>query len=454
MSCRTQQDVGLPRLQRTCKRGQALVEFAIIALVLSFMIAGFLGIMVLALGSFQNNIASENAGRVLDEHEVFVRENFATHFNDDNSDDFFDPRLDGWQDLTARQVYRFLNEYPIDGTVDGPVLYDESRLILSREDWGNRENLDLPAINQSLLGQYIFDPDLEIDGQAEKGAYRFPGAVVGTGDIDPQTGNPTGPDTVLIPLLPGPDASGIDRTFHVTSTDSRNFYPVSRDWVAPVVIGRNPDGDGTGFRIIMFHPSQPASTLTIEREIDAEGRLISQTPVVAVNDGTNDDYVLLDDDTVDNLIGDPPDGYTLPQEAPTANAQFGASSSRGRFGLGESFAFATKVRPFRAVFETSSSFRMVASSTAVKYVAEGNVIPLRDDDSVHTTDTAVEPFDVLSGAYQDLNDQSLEFQQPEVFSEDLPRYILDDTLVDFHGPVPNGRKQRFRKKCPLVVARR
>ncbi|MFG0253506.1 MAG: hypothetical protein ACF787_00180, partial [Rhodopirellula sp. JB053] len=93
-------------MKRESRAGQALVEFAIISFVLSAIVAGLLGIMVLALGSFQNNIAAENAGRVLDQHPALVKENFVTHFSDDSSDDYFDVAIHSWDDVSARQVYR------------------------------------------------------------------------------------------------------------------------------------------------------------------------------------------------------------------------------------------------------------------------------------------------------------------------------------------------------------
>lgn len=372
--------------------GQALVEFAIIAFVLSFMTVGLLAIVVLALGSFQNNIAAENAGRILDGHHVLIEENFRDHFSDPSDPDYFDPNED-FENVTARQVYRFLNEYEI--SADGSVLYDESRLILSLEDWNNREDLNLPAINQSLLGQYIFDPDLVVDGQ--QGAYRFPGAVVTNQNTDPPT------RTVLIPILPGPNgASGIGRTFHVTSTVPQFFYPVSEDWVAPVVIGKEQDGDGFEFRIIMFHPSQPASSMAIERKFDEQGRLISQTPVVA------------DDNAVDAAIGGPPNGYVLAPPT-TINPQYGASASRGQFGLGESLAFATKIRPYRLVFETSSLFRTGTPLYAVKYEAAGAQINLDNSET-------------------DVDDQLLGFEQLVIdrFTPERQRYIVNlDATSDF-----------------------
>lgn len=375
------------------RSGQAMVEFAIISFVLTAMLMGFLGLIVMGLGSFQNNIAAESAGRILDGHRVFIKENFASHFNDIGSDDYFDAASKDLQDITARQVYRFLNEY----VVDGEVLYDESRLIISREDWDDRRTLGLSAINEALLGQYIFDPDLN--------AYRFPGAVVDN--------ERTGQKTVVVPLLPKPSdritipvipppapQHGIDRSLYVTSTDPGLFYPVSDDWVAPVVIGKVQDGDSSAFRIILFHPSQPASTLNLELERDEQGRITRQTPVEA------------DDQAIDDLIGDPPADYVL--SPPTINENVGASSSRGAFGLGESFAFTKKVRPYRLVFETSSLFRIGASLNpiAVKYAYQENGSPA---------------LPLANATVQSLNFEQLVIDRSTV---DLRRYIIDPSALD------------------------
>lgn len=335
------------------RHGQALIEFAIISFVLSAIVAGLLGILVLGLSSFQNNIASENAGRILDGHVVLIEENFRTHFFNDANDPF--PNTVDFENVTARQVYRLLNEYPIDA--DGRVLYDETWLVMtpteyftSRDDDDNP--LNVPEINLSLLGQYVFDPDLIPDGETEQGAYRFPGAVVR---------NAANQQTVLVPILPGPGSTGIDRTFHITSTNSDDFYPVSQDWVAPVTIGRT--SDGSGFRVSMFHPSQPASTINMNIVRDAQGDIVSQAPVEA------------DDNAVGNSIGLPPTDYTM-SPAASNNPAFGASSSRGEYGLGESYAFVKTVRPFRAVFETSSVFRMGAQLNPIlvkyEYAEDGN----------------------------------------------------------------------------------
>ncbi|MEM8669839.1 MAG: hypothetical protein AAGG48_20100 [Planctomycetota bacterium] len=386
------------------RRGQALVEFGVIAFVLSAMVAGLLGILVLALGSFQNNIAAESVGRELDGNQVLIEENFRTYFESDVDDPF--PMDSDFEDITAKQVYRFLNEYPID--VNGRVLYDESLLILSPDSYFNDRD-SFPSINRMLLGQYVFDPDVVPDGGSEQGAYRFPGAVV----RNERTGN----QTVLVPLLPGGGAEGIGRSINVYTEEPEFFYPVALNWVAPLVVGKLQDGDGFEFQVILFHPSQPASTIRIQRVVDGQGDIVSQTPVVA------DDQAVIDDVSgIVSLPGDPGDGsadYAF--ATPGRNSQFSASPSRGQFGLGESFAFTTTVRPFRLVFETASLFRIGASLNpiAVKYEYADD-----GDPGPEITDVSE-----LGGS---VDDQSLVFEQRVIdrSTETLRRYIVDSAATN------------------------
>ncbi len=280
------------------RRGQALVEFAIISFVLTAMLAGFLGLIVMGLGSFQNNIAAESAGRVLDEHERLL-----TTIVDS---------ADGPAERTRAVYDALLNE----------GLYDETQLILSRAEYYDSDaHASLPEINRMLLGSFIYDPDLDL--------FRYPGAVVK---------NMNGMQTVLIPLLKNTDppiAKGIDRAFNVSLGDT----PVSDDWVGPVAVSHI---DQNRYRIVIFYPSQPGSMLNLEVERDADGQILSQTPIEA------------DDSAIS--LSDLPTGYTF--DTPTINSNVDASTSRGQYGLGQTFAFLKAVRPYRRVFESASVFRL------------------------------------------------------------------------------------------------
>ena len=297
-SCRaSRRDADVGRRHRLPRHAQALVEFGIIAFVISAIVAGLLGIAVMALGSFQNNIVAESAGRVLDEQ---ISETGITN---------------------AQSLYEQLE-------IDG--LYDEQYLILTRTQfYDSTFKQSLPPINRMLLPQYIFDPDDD--------SFRHPGAIVENSD---------GQRTVLIPLLETDAANrGRDRSFSVDG----GSYPVADDWVAPVTVAAvrpSATGGPTTATVAFFHPSQPGSMIDLEVIRDADGREISQIPVVA-------------DDASAGLSA-LPIGYSF--STPTSQVDR-ASTSRGQYGLGESFAFATSVRPFRLVFETATSFQLISPAS-------------------------------------------------------------------------------------------
>lgn len=268
-----------------------MVEFAIISFVMSAIVAGLLGILVLGLNAFQTNIASENIGRLLD-GELAV------------------------SDANPQKIFEAINP-------DGRGLYDETRLILAPEDFrSDAFRSTLPEVNRLLLSNYVYDRDRDV--------YRYPGAVVTNAD---------GNATVLVPLLPDPAAgfpTGMSRSRGLDNT----AFPSADNWAAPVSF--MPTDLTNKFKVVVIHPSQPASTIRLNVVHGADGRIISQTPVVA-------------DDSAINL-GPLPTGYSI-GTAPATNL---SPSSSGQYGLGRVYAFTQEVRPFRAVFESSSVFAVVA----------------------------------------------------------------------------------------------
>ncbi|MEM9365508.1 MAG: hypothetical protein AAGD07_05890 [Planctomycetota bacterium] len=410
------------------RHGQALVEFAIISFVLTGMLMGFLLLITIGLGSFQNNIAGESAGRVLDENTYLTRRHFNEHFAGDAS---YDPDAD----LNAERVYQFLTEFEFDledengdpvldsgGMAIPTTLYDESKLVLSTEDYfAERNTPTLPAINRLLLGQFVFDPDLVVDSDGEPGGYRYPGAVVRNAD---------GEQTVLIPLLDFEETvNGTDTTFDGIERNNQgvtvnNAFPVNENWVAPVTIVTN--GDGT-FKSVIFLPSQPGASVQWRLTRDDEGRVVSQSPVSA------------DDSLVAAQLDTLPTGYALAAPTPVANAT--TTVNRGDYGLGEVFislnddsvdadprivgANTYLVRPYRRVFESASVFRVRPDVFTAKYEREPVTPPsttptitiYNESDDVNIapeTETVVSPFE----AYEFNNDQAL---------------VLDEEVIDGYG---------------------
>ena len=381
--------------------GQALVEFAIISFVLSGIVAGMLGIMVLALGSFQNNIAAENAGRILDRHQRLSPAAFQERFDDETINPYT---------ATSSQVMELLTSDDTDFTSDfGQPLYHERHLVLSPEEWASSANL--PVLNRHLLPSYIYDPDVNpecesilpepLDDAPTLGAYRYPGAVVKrTVDGDCYK-------TVLIPLL---NAEGVQ------PCHDGDCRCESEHWVAPIRVCKiqdcdcdsdppdvlTPIGSQPTFMLSIVYPSQPGSMLYIER--DKPENEFRQTPVVADDDAVSSKYA--------SELSNPPTGYDF--DDPTPNADFGASPNRGRYGLGESYAFNTVLRPYRAVFESRSAFRLRFDSIAAQYHADplptSSVTIFDAANDQHTTNTAQPPFEV----FENNRDQFLDLPAREI----------------------------------------
>ena len=445
--------------ERRCRRGQALVEFAIIAFVLSAIVAGLLGILVLALGR------SKTISRRRVRAGCWMSIPFSSKRISSRTSMIpipvisIDPNDDNFEEITSRQVYRLLNEYliayEINGTTVMMPLYDESLLILTPERWryltdpNDPANVaEIPELNRLLLASYIFDPDVIPDGSTESGAHRYPGAVVER-EVDGDTYQ-----TVLIPIenatLNGSSVNGVERTFNVKPLALIDAHPVAANWVAPVTIvksnGSIPTAPPT-FKFVLFYPSQPASTIQLDIVRDDENRIVSQTPVEA------------DDSALDSELGTLPTDYEF--ATLTVDPQFGASSSRGKYGLGESFAFVTKVRPYRAVFETSTLFRLGASGSPRLADQSQNEFKRHDDESaapfplingsdsedIDTTDTPVAPF----VEYEDNNDQSLSLEIPVLSNVDLQRYFVDFLSTRWHRPTTISWRMFF-VCCPMMTA--
>ena len=426
----------MARIKKSHRLGQALVEFAIISFVLTAMLAGFLGLIVLGLGSFQNNIATESAGRILDQHRRFSAAAFDGVFND--------PTINPYT-VTASQVIQMMTEDDPD-FVDayGAPLYHERHLVLSADEWEDRASL--PQLNQLLLTSYIYDPDIVEPpgvigplGQPRQGAYRYPGAVVSRTD-----GSETY-QTVLIPLL---NIDGVE------PCNDDDCQCESAHWVAPLrvckvldcdcdsdpPVANTPIGSEPMFTLSLVYPSQPGSLLSIEFNRNDAGNIerddegFYQYPVEADDANVPTKYAA--------ELATLPDGYTFVN--PSANSDFGASPSRGKYGLGETYAFVKKVRPFRRVFESRTAFRLRFGTLAAKYEADSLAVALLDeDDDLHTIDTPAEPFI----DFEDNEDQFLNIRQ-----QVIDREPDEHSLVIPDVPPTSGNFNDFQYRALVVPA--
>jgi len=337
------------------RSGQALIEFAFVSIVMVtlFMVAFALGLMLLQ--SMVTANAGNSAGRILHHHPRLSPEAFALIREIDGVPNEFDIA-----NPTAREIMRLITA-DFTGSMDsaeleftnrfGGPLYDERRLILTREQYNTPAAL--PELNRLLLPNYVYD--------ADRDRFRYPGAVLRRnmsvfGDDE---------ETVWVPLTEGIVDSCFD------TGDCSEYDPDTLTfWLPPLRICKVSNScdiesdtmptdlraDGT-FAITITFPAQ-AGALVEFRPVRDGGEI--------VKDEFNNEIrtrVIADDSALTNL-SPLPSGYTLATVAP--NPDFSSLSTRGDYGLGELAVLDMSqepfepilVRPYRRVIGHTSTFRL------------------------------------------------------------------------------------------------
>jgi hypothetical protein len=133
------------------RSGQALVEFALVALGLVILLSSGLGIGLMMLhAGITNSVAS-------------------------SSSNLLDLQIPTYLGITDEEVYDQLKTLGF---------YDETKLLLSSEAFeAAYADPQFPAINKMMLSLYQFDPDF--------GGYRYPGTIVSY----------NGDESILIPFV-------------------------------------------------------------------------------------------------------------------------------------------------------------------------------------------------------------------------------------------------------------
>jgi hypothetical protein len=196
---------------------------------------------------------------------------------------------------------------------------------------------DLPLINQLLYSLYIYDPDIDM--------VRYPGALVT---------NSNGDRTVLIPIVgqgnrdPDSGVETISEWRHVVEEVLPTGATEGAYSMSSITTGTLDPGM-VALRI--HYPFQSAASVAYIQK-DASGVVIPPTDTIGL-DGVQNVAVVADDDAV--TAAPLPAGYAL--VSPTVNAAIGASPHRGTYGLGESQAHLTTVRPYRKVITAQAIYR-------------------------------------------------------------------------------------------------
>ncbi len=189
------------RRRRRDRRGSVLVEFAMIALVTSMLLAATLSFGVILCKS---NVAQEAADFAAQELARMPLNPINT-INPGNDSGYLDDVLYSASSdsaVTAVRTQLFDEQYLFRPLSGGTTLYQDAN------NW--------PMLNRLLMPMMIYDPDRS-DSTTQ--TYRYPGAVV--------TNNATGHTTVLVPLL-----------------IQRGTQGETIEWHRPVEEIKYPDGSG------------------------------------------------------------------------------------------------------------------------------------------------------------------------------------------------------------------
>jgi len=300
-----------PRTLVCNRRGQSLVEFAVIALVLYMLLAA-----ILTFG-----------------HMLYVAQG-----------------LQGAADLAAREIAKTPLQPNVsfetaftDGSLDS--IYREEHLVFDLDTLGPGESFfedivsDWPLLNQQLATLMIVDrPDFDGDGTPDRRFIRYPGALLSDGDM------PSG-YTVGIPLVTARGVNGVESIRWVPVVEE-----IKRSDDQSLFNFETPDGGIVALRI--NYPFQSASMSSFANNADPFEPTIG-SPNAA------------DDGAVNELNeGDRPGGLSGAPLVSDGPDPMYAGTYGGQYGLGAQGALGSQqltggrpVRPFRRVLSAQAIYR-------------------------------------------------------------------------------------------------
>lgn len=320
--------------QPSQRSGQALIEFAIISFCFTLL---FSGILMLGFLIFGASVLQQAA-------DVGAME-FARWPAPSIPSETVDMSLFFYQQLEDSGLFR------------------EAKLIVTQDEYDNPGAL--PLINRLLLPLYVYDPDMFRE-HPEWGKYRYPGALVMHGETP----------TVLIPIVgfghrdPSTGVETISEwrrvVEEVTSAGSVGPYSVR-------VSNGNVDFQSGMVALRINYPYQSAAMVAYQHQYqtpeptpdengDEEGEIIPPADAIG-QERTINIPIKADDDHVSG--GDSakfPDGKTLSEAdyqlfALAPSPDYESYSHRGKYGMGNAFAWNMQVRPYRKVISAQGIYR-------------------------------------------------------------------------------------------------
>ncbi|MEL6105432.1 MAG: TadE family protein [Planctomycetota bacterium] len=299
------------------RRGQSLLEFALVALVVYFLLAG-----ILTFG-----------------HALFVAQGLQTAV-----------------DVGAREISR--TPLPADGELeallaDGSLagIYDDDFLVFDLANLSGGQNffVDIvptwPTLNQQLATMMIVDrPDLDGDGTADANFLRYPGALL---TADPANPTPTG-YTVGIPVVTSRDGSG---------SETIRWVPV----VEEIDTENNDDGAGASpdpFRVSSSQRGIVALRINYPFQ-SASMSSFRPSPAGPFEPNLGLANVAVDEDVVEENPAERPGGLTgatLPGGG-TYGGQYGLGAQDAVGGNPLNVTGGLPVRPYRRVISAQAIYR-------------------------------------------------------------------------------------------------
>lgn len=299
------------RGDRACRnrRGQALIEFAVVSLVLYMLLAA-----ILTFG-----------------HAIFVAQGLQTT-----------------ADFAAREISR--TPLPADDSLETVLtsgalsgVYDDDFLVFDLDTLGTQNFFSdvvptWPTVNQQLSTIMIVDsPDFDGDGTADANLIRYPGALLTDGST------PTG-FTVGIPLVTGRTAAGVEtvRWVPVVEEIDTEDSPGDDSGVSPDPFRISSAQRGL-VALRINYPFQSASMSSFRPNAAGPFEPSAGNPNVA-NDAS----------VVELNPGDRPGALT---GAPLSDGALYSGAYGGQYGLGAQGALGQVVRPFRRVISAQAIYR-------------------------------------------------------------------------------------------------
>jgi hypothetical protein len=346
-----QQPRSASRPARDVRRsGQALIEFAVIAFVMTLLLGAMLTFGFMLFGANVLQQAADVGAMELARHPYSPTGTFDDALSD-----------------VGGSAPLFLEEFLVceiggSGPEDLPDEYEHADVQALQDR--------MPLINRLLFPLYIFDPDINYPPGVNQpsGALRYPGTVVQR--------NSDNQKTVVIPIVGfgNRDADGVETISEWrkvveeilvdhdqdSNTPRVGSYNVVKPSGFPNQAAQNAFESGMVALRINF-PYQSGAMVAYQQQ-NSVGVVIPGRDAIGL-DGVTNVRVVADDDSVQgDTTATFPNGETLTVAGytlvnPTPNPKYDPAPHRGAFGFGEAGAYSTTVRPYRKVLTAQGIYR-------------------------------------------------------------------------------------------------